>query len=114
MGDAVQNSEGNTQNYENNSDEESPSGSSSNTRDQINNAVSRLISIRNSIQEMREQLDVIPSSDSDDDDYLQPTFRNFNFLNTVRYHQIGRIRDTLRSINERYRNRDGNDLTTSR
>uniref|UniRef100_T1GUL9 Uncharacterized protein n=1 Tax=Megaselia scalaris TaxID=36166 RepID=T1GUL9_MEGSC len=32
----------------------------------------------------------------------------------VRYHQIGRIRDTLRSINERYRNRDGNDLTTSR
>lgn len=87
-------------------DGESTAGSSSNsnTRDQINNAVSRLISIRNSIQEMREQLDIIPDdSDSDDGEDFQPIFRNFSILNTVRNYQIGRIRDTLRSINERYR-----------
>lgn len=54
---------------------------------------------------MREQLDIIPDdSDSDDDNEdFQPIFRNFSILNTVRNYQIGRIRDTLRSINDRYR-----------
>lgn len=54
---------------------------------------------------MREQLDIIPDSDSsDENDDVQPSiFRNFSILNTVRNYQIGRIRDTLRSINERYR-----------
>lgn len=93
--------------------EESTAGSSNpNTRDQINNAVSRLISIRNSIQEMREQLDIIPdddSSDSEDIEHFQPIFRNFNILNTVRNYQIGRIRETLRNINERYRGNTSNE-----
>ncbi|KAL5283335.1 CRBN family protein [Megaselia abdita] len=91
-------------------DEEVEPSSSSNTRDQITSAVSRLISIRNSIQEMREQLDIIPADDSDSDDDNEdtlPIFRNFNILNTVRNYQIGRIRDTLRSINERYRGSSG-------
>lgn len=54
---------------------------------------------------MREQLDIIPDTDSDDEnDDIQPSiFRNFSILNTVRNYQIGRIRDTLRNINERYR-----------
>lgn len=53
---------------------------------------------------MREQLDIIPDTDSDDESDIQPSiFRNFSILNTVRNYQIGRIRDTLRNINERYR-----------
>lgn len=95
-------------------DEESTAGSSSNsnTRDQINNAVSRLISIRNSIQEMRDQLDIIPDdSDSDDfEDDVQPSiFRSFSILNRARNYQIARIRNTLRNINERYRIRMSNE-----